>query len=133
LSLSRKNKCIEKILEVIDKKKYPIPENWLFKEARELFKAPEVASAENVELKWNDPDEEGLIKFLCGNNGFSEERVRNGVKKLQKSRQGSTQGRLDGFFTVLSKNGPTKRKSEENDASKKKKAARGKGQYRRGK
>lgn len=30
----------------------------------------------------------------------SEERIRNGCKKILKSRQGSTQGRLDTFFTV---------------------------------
>lgn len=41
---------------------------------------------------------------------FSEDRVRNGVKKLMKARQGSTQGRLDNFFKVLPSNGPTKRK-----------------------
>ena len=32
---------------------------------------------------------------------FSEERIRNGAKKLEKARHGSTQGRLDGFFKVL--------------------------------
>lgn len=30
----------------------------------------------------------------------SEDRIRNGCKKIVKSRQGSTQGRLDSFFTV---------------------------------
>lgn len=30
----------------------------------------------------------------------SEDRIRNGCKKILKSRQGSTQGRLDSFFTV---------------------------------
>lgn len=30
----------------------------------------------------------------------SEDRIRNGCKKIMKSRQGSTQGRLDTFFTV---------------------------------
>ena len=32
---------------------------------------------------------------------LSEDRIRNGVKKMLKSRQGSTQGRLDSFFKVL--------------------------------
>lgn len=131
--LIKTNKCIEKIIDVIDKKKFPIPENWMYKEARALFKAPEVASAEKVELKWNEPDEEALIKFLCGDKAFSEDRVKNGVKKLMKARQGTTQGRLDTFFSVLPSNGSTKRKSEANDAGKKKKATRGKGQHKRGK
>lgn len=54
-----------------------------------------------------------MIKFLCEEKQFNEERVRNGVKKLMKSRSGSTQGRLDGFFKVLSTT-PAKRKSEDN-------------------
>lgn len=60
------------------------------------------------QLKWMDPDEEGLVKFLCGNRGFSEDRVRNGVKKLLKARSGTTQGRLDSFFSFSST--PNKRK-----------------------
>ena len=32
---------------------------------------------------------------------FSEDRIRSGIKKLTKARQGSTQGRLDSFFKVL--------------------------------
>ncbi|KAG8181765.1 hypothetical protein JTE90_018072 [Oedothorax gibbosus] len=131
----KNNKSIEKIIEKMDKSKYKVPEDWMFKEARELFKQPDVADSESVELKWSDPDEEGLIKFLCGSKGFSEERVRNGVKKLMKGRHGSTQGRLDNFFTVLPKTNSTstKRKAEDNSNAKKGKAARGKGQYKRGK
>lgn len=60
-------------------------------------------------MKWSDPDEEGVVKFLCGDKQFNEERVRNGCKKLLKARSGSTQGRLDSFFTVLSTT-PAKRK-----------------------
>ena len=40
---------------------------------------------------------------------FSEDRIRNGIKKLQKAKQGSTQGRLDSFFSVVSTSS-TKRK-----------------------
>jgi len=62
-------------------------------------------------LKWSEPDEEGLVKFLCGDKQFNEERVRNGAKKLHKARNTSTQGRLDSFFKVLpSTTVPSKRK-----------------------
>ena len=54
-----------------------------------------------LQLKWTEPDEEGLVKYLCGDKAFSEERVRNGTKKLAKARSGTTQGRLDTFFKVL--------------------------------
>lgn len=40
---------------------------------------------------------------------FSEDRIRNGMKKLQKAKQGTTQGRLDSFFSVVSTSS-TKRK-----------------------
>jgi flap endonuclease-1 len=52
-------------------------------------------------LKWSEPDEEGLVKYLCGDKAFNEDRVRNGTKKLAKARTGTTQGRLDSFFKVL--------------------------------
>ncbi|KAG7488729.1 hypothetical protein MATL_G00036580 [Megalops atlanticus] len=80
--------------------KHPAPEDWLYKEARSLFLEPEVVDSDSVELKWTDPDEEGLVQFMCAEKQFSEERIRNGCKKIMKSRQGSTQGRLDSFFTV---------------------------------
>ena len=60
-------------------------------------------------MKWGEPNENGLVEYLCGDRNFSEERVRNGVKKLAKARGGATQGRLDGFFKVLSTT-PAKRK-----------------------
>lgn len=37
---------------------------------------------------------------LSRDSDGSEDRIRNGCKKIVKSRQGSTQGRLDSFFTV---------------------------------
>lgn len=78
------------------------------------------------QLKWSDPDEEGMVKFLCGDKQFNEDRVRNGCKKLMKSRSTTTQGRLDGFFTVLSTT-PAKRKNDDKkeNANKKKKTAGG--------
>lgn len=58
-------------------------------------------------LKWSDPDEEGLVKFLCSDKQFNEERVRSGAKKLHKARHTSTQGRLDSFFKVLPNSTPS--------------------------
>ncbi len=73
-------------------------------------------------MKWTEPNEEGLVKFMCDQKGFSEDRIRNGIKKLMKGRQGSTQGRLDSFFKVLAPTGPAKRKSNDAKGSQKKKA-----------
>ncbi|XP_016968357.1 flap endonuclease 1 [Drosophila biarmipes] len=108
---------IETILDNLDTSKYTVPENWNYKVARELFIEPEVANAEAIDLKWVEPDEEGLVKFLCGDRQFSEERVRNGAKKLMKSKQGQTQVRLDSFFKTLPSTpnaaNAAKRKAEE--------------------
>lgn len=115
IELIKKHKSIEGVLENIDKTKYPPPENWMFTEARRLFKMPDVTPADDIELKWEKPDEEELVKYMCGEKGFQEERIRNGCKKLVKARGGATQGRLDSFFKVLPSptNAGNKRKAED--------------------
>lgn len=50
--------------------KHPAPEDWLYKEARSLFLKPEVVDGSTVELKWSEPDEEGLIQFMCNEKQF---------------------------------------------------------------
>lgn len=56
-------------MEKIDTKKYVIPENWPFKQARQLFKEPEVTDPESIEMTWKTPDEQGLVDYLCGDKG----------------------------------------------------------------
>ncbi|KAG8229851.1 hypothetical protein J437_LFUL009126 [Ladona fulva] len=101
IELIKNHRTLEAVLEKIDTSKYPPPPGWLFKEARSLFLKPEVADPEGIELKWENPDEEGLVEYLCGDKGFSEDRVRGGAKKLVKARGGGTQGRLDTFFKTI--------------------------------
>jgi flap endonuclease-1 len=101
VELIREHKTIDKILKVIDTKKYPIPEDWQYERARQLFKEPEVLDPSTIELKWEAPDEEGLVKFLVEEKNFSEDRIRKAVQKLIKLKSKSTQGRLDGFFKVI--------------------------------
>jgi flap endonuclease-1 len=64
---------------------------------REIFLKPAVTSEYN--LKWREPDVEGLIRFLSGERDFNEERVRTAVEraKLATSKQ---MGRktLESFF-----------------------------------
>ena len=126
LKAMQEHRSIEKVIENLDKKKYTVPENWMFAEARRLFTNPDVTPGEEFEFKWEKPDVEGLVKYMCEEKGFDEQRIRNKAKDLTKAREGTTQGRLDGFFKVLSttpksSNG-TKRKSEEINGSAGKKA-----------
>ncbi|KAK7072717.1 Elongation of fatty acids protein 2 [Halocaridina rubra] len=134
IELIRNHKSICKVLANIDKKKFPAPDDWPYEEARRLFKEPEVQDPSQIELKWTEPDEEGLVTYMCGEKGFSEDRIRNGAKKLAKARNTSTQGRLDSFFKVLPTPGSeaNKRKVPEK-AQANKKAKRGGGSYKRGK
>jgi flap endonuclease-1 len=123
--LITKHKSIEEIIKNLDKK-YELPENWNFAKARELFKDPEILPVESIELKWREPDEEGLVKFLCGDRQFNEERVRSGAKKIMKSLKTATQGRLDSFFKVLpSSTPPMKRPSDIKKEGSNKKAKTG--------
>lgn len=127
IDLINQHKSLEKILDNIDTAKYSPPANWNYKEARELFLSPEIQDPDTIDLKWSDPDEEGLVKYLCGDKQFNEERVRNGAKKIMKARSGTTQGRLDSFFTVTSVANP-KRKAEAKKATPNKKSTgRGRG------
>ncbi|KAM7342296.1 flap structure-specific endonuclease 1 [Cochliomyia hominivorax] len=119
IELMNNYRDIETILENIDRNKYTVPENWNYDLARQLFIEPEVQDASEIEFKWTEPDEEGLVKFLCGDRKFNEDRVRSGAKKIMKSKQSQTQGRLDSFFKVLPSTGTPKRKADDD----KKKAA----------
>ena len=139
IKLIQEHKTIEKVIEAIDSKKYTVPENWVYKGARQLFQEPEVTPATEIELKWEKPDEDGLVKFMSEENGFAEDRIRNGAKKLLKAKQGTTQGRLDSFFKVLPSTPNTKveakRKGDDKNGSNKKQKTGGnsakKGFYKR--
>ena len=85
IELIRKHKNIEAILKAIDTKKYVPPENWLYREARNLFKYPEVHV--NIEPpKWTSPNVEECVKFLGEEKGFNEDRIRGGLKRMEKSK-----------------------------------------------
>ncbi|KAI1724823.1 flap endonuclease 1 [Ditylenchus destructor] len=110
-------KSIENILENIDQEKYPPPENWLFAAARKLFLHPEVTNGEEFQFAWTEPNIDDLIKFLCIEKGFSEDRIRTAIDRLKKSRTIAQQGRIDTFFkataTVTTVASSQKRKLEE--------------------
>ncbi|NXS12230.1 FEN1 endonuclease, partial [Neodrepanis coruscans] len=125
VELIREHRSLERILQHLDTGKFPLPENWLHREAQKLFLEPEVVDPEAVELRWGEPDEERLVEFLCGEKQFSEERIRSGVRRLSKSRQGSTQGRLDDFFKVTGSISSAKRKEPEPKGAARKKAKPG--------
>jgi len=120
--LMKKHGSLEEVIKNLDTKKYTVPENFEYVAVRKLFQQPEVTDPAKLELKWTDPDEEGLIQFLVKEKGFADDRVRNGVAKLKKSRGTSVQDRLTSYFgnpTVV------KRKKEDEKVDPKSKKGKG--------
>ncbi|KAH3670312.1 hypothetical protein WICMUC_004881 [Wickerhamomyces mucosus] len=120
LKLIKEHKNIEGVIKYIESNpdsKYKVPEDWPYEGARELFLNPEVINGKEIELKWKEPNEEGLIQYMAVEKGFSEERVKAGIQRLKKGLKTGTQGRLDGFFKVAPKT------KEQLEAAKKKRIA----------
>lgn len=126
----RDHGTLEKVVEAMEKdskKKYVIPEDWPYKDARDLFFEPDVRKADDPEcdFKWEKPDMDGLVQFLVTEKGFSEDRVRSGGARLEKTMKSSQQARLEGFFKPIPKSDSEKaahkRKLEEKNEEKKKK------------
>ncbi|RHZ57616.1 multifunctional nuclease RAD27 [Aspergillus thermomutatus] len=108
LKLIREHGSLEKVVEAIEsdpKKKYVIPEDWPYKDARELFLHPDVREADHpdCDFKWEAPDVEALVEFLVKDKGFNEDRVRNGASRLQKNLKTAQQSRLEGFFKPIAR------------------------------
>ncbi|KAJ9273860.1 hypothetical protein DTO212C5_139 [Paecilomyces variotii] len=108
LKLIREHGSLEKVLESFEKdpkKKYVVPEDWPYQDARELFLHPDVRPADHpdCDFKWENPDVEGLVDFLVKDKGFSEDRVRNAAAKLQKNLKTAQQSRLEGFFKPVAR------------------------------
>jgi flap endonuclease-1 len=47
---------------------------------REIFLKPDVTT--NYSLKWSAPDVEKVVRFLCGEHDFSEDRVRKALTRM---------------------------------------------------
>jgi len=130
LKLIREYGTLEKVVDYIKndpKKKYTLPEDWPYADARELFFHPDVQPADHpdCDIKWTGPDVEGLVKFLVTEKGFSEDRVRNAALRLTKNLKTAQQARLEGFFKPVERTDEEvkslKRKHEEKrDETKKK-------------
>lgn len=48
IELIKNHRSLEKIIENIDVKKFPVPESWNYKEARLLFQKPEISNADDI-------------------------------------------------------------------------------------
>ena len=71
--------------------------------ARKLFMDHEVLDKSSVNLKWKACQPEALTKFLVQEMGFSPDRVKTNIEKLQKAHKANTkpQARMDSFFKAI--------------------------------
>jgi len=94
--LIKEHETIEGVLERVKvlnedpakKKKYIIPENFLYEESRALFLNPDVITdKEELEklIVFEKPAEEELKDWLMNSKGFTEVKVKNGIERLLKS------------------------------------------------
>jgi flap endonuclease-1 len=80
LKLIKQYGTLENALPNIKNATFPVEPNCI----REIFLHPEVT--DNYKIEWREPDEAGLIDFLCREKEFSEERVK---KSLDRMTEGS--------------------------------------------
>ena len=93
LKLLRENVSIESIAQKNSDFKPPPNLNQI----RQIFLKPDVTS--HYTLHWREPQTEELVRFLCGERDFNEERVRTAVDRA-KSAIGKDSGKqtLESFF-----------------------------------
>ena len=93
LKLLRENGTIEQI--AAKNPNFKIPPN--LQKIRDIFLKPEVTS--HYTLQWKEPRTEALVRFLCGDRDFSEERVRTTVERMKgKVATNQTRKTLESFF-----------------------------------
>ncbi|XP_026885788.2 probable flap endonuclease 1 homolog isoform X2 [Electrophorus electricus] len=120
LKLIQQHHTIEDVICHVNRKTHPVPLDWKYEAARELFL--EVPQVDVPELGWNEVDEEGLMQFLCQEKPIKEQKVRGRMEKFRTAlakrrkereeaeRAGQTrQSRLEEYF-------PKTRKRQSADA-----------------
>jgi len=107
--LIKEHESIEQVLERVretneddtKKKKYVIPDNFLFQESRELFLRPDVNRDKDELSKlivFDKPAEAEMKEWLVNHKSFAEVKVVNGLERLNKCQGKKNQSRLDTFF-----------------------------------
>lgn len=84
-------------LDAIGKKdpEFKTPEN--LDRLRNIFVRPEITT--DYRLEWREPDTEAIVRFLCGDRDFNEERVRTAVQRARSGLSEQTgKQTLDSFF-----------------------------------
>ena len=93
IKLVREHGSVEGALPHLKNAEFPHP----IEEIRALFLEPR--TTDDYRLEWRKPDTEGIVSFLCGEHGFSRDRILNAVEKMQKGFTSSSKSTtLDRWF-----------------------------------
>ncbi|RLF18715.1 MAG: flap endonuclease-1 [Thermoprotei archaeon] len=79
LKLVKEYGSLERLLPILKEASFPV--NPL--EIRKIFLQPKVT--DNYKLEWREPDKVEVVKFLCKEHDFSEDRVLNAVERAIKA------------------------------------------------
>lgn len=96
IKLLMEHGSIEKVLENLEPEK--IPQNFDYGAARDFFIECEAVDTSTVNFEFNEPDFEGLTKFLIDENSFSADRVERYMDRLRKAKSRTKQQTLSSFF-----------------------------------
>lgn len=120
----REHHSIEEVVKNLDHERHPIPDDFDYAAARQLFLNHEV-DVNFPKFTFKKPDEEGLKEFMINEKGFSQSRIESAIKKLKDAKRGGQQTRMDSFFSTIPKPAkpqPAKtKKSEKKPPAKQKK------------
>jgi flap endonuclease-1 len=74
----KKYGSLEAALPHIDNVKFPVDPARI----KDIFLNPK--TTDDYQIEWKEPNVEGLINFICNERDFSEERVRNTLRRMMK-------------------------------------------------
>lgn len=63
---------------------------------KNMFLHPKVT--DNYSLAWNEPQDDSLVQFLCGEHDFAEDRVRKALDKMRRMGDRKANTTLDAFI-----------------------------------
>jgi flap endonuclease-1 len=76
LKLIKQHGSLEETMPELEDAEFPAEP----KRIREIFLNPKVS--DNYKLDWKEPSIDGVVRFLCGERDFSEDRVRNALSRM---------------------------------------------------
>lgn len=92
LDLVKKHGSMENILRTELAEKFEVDPL----EVREIFLKPNVI--DKYKVRWGEPDQEKIKKFLCGEHDFSDARVQGAIDRLLKGKGEREQIKLEQWF-----------------------------------